>query len=238
MNTLTPTWPAPKSVRAYTLLRNHPSLRLPYVDSPRYLDFPQLQMDLSVPSEPCWIQQTHSTIVSQATESHQYQEADAIIANTANRVCVILTADCLPVLLCDRAGKHVAAIHAGWRGLANGIIENTIAKMNLPPDSLLAWLGPAIGPHAFEIRKDVYDIFMEKGATPACFHAVNQDQWLADIYALARLRLEAAGINAIFGGEYCTYTDKDKFFSYRREGTSAGRLASLIWIQNTSDLAA
>jgi YfiH family protein len=142
----------------------------------------------------------------------------------------VLTADCLPVLFCDEAGGVVAAAHAGWRGLAAGILEATVAAMAVPGDRLLAWLGPAIGPSAFEVGADVVSAFtMSDGGAKSAFLAQPDGKWLCDLYALARRRLRGMGIERVHGGGYCTFNDAERFYSYRREGVT-GRMASLVWI--------
>jgi YfiH family protein len=145
-----------------------------------------------------------------------------------------MTADCLPVLLCDRKGGTVAAAHAGWRGLAAGVLERAVEALGVSPGQVLAWLGPAIGPDAFEVGPEVRRQFLsaDPGAESA-FHTGSGDRWWADLYRLARRRLERVGVAAVFGGEYCTYSDPDRFFSFRRDGTT-GRMASLIWLAKMS----
>ncbi|MBL8506804.1 MAG: laccase domain-containing protein, partial [Methylobacillus glycogenes] len=139
-----------------------------------------------------------------------------------------------PVLFCDRAGSVVAAAHAGWRGLAAGVLEATIDKMDVPASELLAWLGPAIGPNCFEVGDDVRTAFLDKDPAAAiAFAETSSGKWLADIYTLARQRLVAAGVNSIDGGEFCTFTEAERFFSYRRDGVT-GRMASLIWLDRQS----
>lgn len=212
-----PTWPAPAHIKAYTTLRTadpHPVGNIP------------------LPSDPIWLDQhTHSAIAVEATISNKKAIADASFTNQINRVCAVLTADCLPVLICNRQGTHVAAIHAGWRGLASGIVEAALAGLNQPSEEVLVWLGPAIGPSKFEVGSDVYDAFVSQSAESECaFKAQPNHKWLADLYELARIRLHKQGVQAIYGGEYCTYTEADKFYSYRRDKGNTGRLASLIWI--------
>jgi YfiH family protein len=149
-------------------------------------------------------------------------------------VCAVLTADCLPLLFCDRAGTRVAAVHAGWRGLAAGVIEAAVAALETSPADLLCWLGPAIGPDAFEVGSEVRDRFVDQD--PACARAFRPSpagKWLADLFALARRRLTSVGVEGIWGGYVCTYEDPGRFFSYRREGTT-GRMASLVWIDPDS----
>jgi len=158
-------------------------------------------------------------------------QADAAIALRPGEVCAVMTADCLPLLLCDAAGERVAAVHAGWRGLADGVIEATVARFGMPPGEVLCWMGPAIGPQAFEVGAQVRTRFLEQGGegTEAAFRPVAGGKWLADLYALATSRLRACGIDRVWGGGLCTYSDPERFFSYRRDGVT-GRMASLIWI--------
>lgn len=221
---LVPDWPAPSHIKAYTTLRTawsqSPSGRF---DSP-----------LPLPEEPIWIKQTHSAIAVEARLENSNCVADAIYTNKTKRVCAVLTADCLPILICNQAGTHVAAIHAGWRGIASGIIEATIKSLNTPSNELLVWLGPAIGPEKFEIRRDVYDIFTKSDAeSKKGFTIFSDESWLANIYSLAKIRLERCGILQIYGGRLCTYTDPDRFFSYRRDKEKTGSMVSLIWIMDS-----
>lgn len=221
MTFILPTWPAPSHIKAYTTLRTadpHPVGNLP------------------LPSDPIWLDQhTHSAIAVEAAPENKKTIADASFTNQINRVCAVLTADCLPVLICNKKGTHVAAAHAGWRGLASGIVEAAIKGLKQPADELLVWLGPAIGPHQFEVGKDVYDAFVTQDKTFSCaFKEQPNQKWLADLYELAKIRLHKQGIYAIYGGEYCTYTQADLFYSYRRDKGNIGRLASLIWIGETT----
>ena len=148
----------------------------------------------------------------------------------SRQVCAVLTADCLPVLLCDRQGTRVAAAHAGWRGLCTGVLEATVDAMGVAPDRLLAWLGPAIGPGAFEVGEEVRGAFVTRdAAAAAAFVSCGPGRWLADLYALARMRLRSVGVTAVYGGGLCTFSDSDRFYSYRRDGET-GRMASLIWL--------
>ena len=185
-----------------------------------------------------WLEQVHGTGVVtlplSVKEDSATPIADAVLSRTRGEVCVIMTADCLPVLFCDTAGTVVAAAHAGWRGLANGVLEATLQAMNVDPTNVLAWLGPAIGPRAFEVGGEVRTAFIAHSPQAADAFVVygdpQQDKWLADIYRLARLRLHAAGVTQCYGGDFCTYTDAERFFSYRRE-SKTGRQASLIWLE-------
>lgn len=177
-----------------------------------------------------WLEQTHSTDVVEAAPG-LVEEADASWTSETDVACVIMTADCLPVLFCDRAGTRVAAAHAGWRGLAGGILEETVAALGVPPQELLVWLGPAIGPDAFEVGPEVKGIFGSAAAAECFKPSINPGRYLADIYQLARLRLQAVGVDAIYGGGLCTVDDPTRFYSYRRDGQT-GRFASLIWLDS------
>lgn len=194
----------------------------------------QLAEQLELPSEPRWLQQTHSTVIVDAEKEtfEQPPEADAIVCRTPGVVCVVQTADCLPVLLCNRRGDCIAAVHAGWRGLSNSIIEKTVEAMNVDPAEILVWLGPAIGPQAFEVGPEVVEAFVTFNSRHAdAFVQTSDTRWRADIYTLARQRLQAVGVSYIIGGDRCTVNEPDLFFSYRREGVT-GRMASLIWIDD------
>lgn len=190
-----------------------------------------LRAHLDLPTEPHWLQQVHGRRVAAAVRDPRDCRADAVIATGLREVCAVLTADCLPLLLCDAAGTRVAAVHAGWRGLAAGIIEAAIARLAVPPRDVLCWLGPAIGPRAFEVGAEVRARFLARGSedTKAAFVPTPGGKWLANPYALARERLRACGVDRIWGGGLCTYSDPERFFSYRRDKIT-GRMASLIWI--------
>lgn len=219
-----------------------------------------LRSELGLPAEPHWLTQVHGASVvsmpelkgnplSPAGEGRNLQSptvnsistfptADAAVTCLPGEVCVIMTADCLPVLFCDRAGKTVAAAHAGWRGLAAGVLENTIAAMQVQPEEFLAWLGPAIGPQAYEVGDEVRAAFVrvDREADQA-FEPHGEGKWLCDLYQLASQRLRRAGITRIYGGGLCTWSDSERFFSYRRDGRrplevpggGCGRMATLIW---------
>jgi YfiH family protein len=232
---LQPNWPAPACIKAYTTLRES---QIGYLQvpkrSPGNIDRTLLNTTLQLPNEPIWLNQTHSITAVKAIAENNGRDADAVFTDEINRVCAILTADCLPLLICNKQGTRVAAIHAGWRGLANGVIESTLEALDLPPEDILVWLGPAIGPTKFEIRQDVYDAFTHKDPlAAAAFHPISDEQWLADIYALARLRLQKFQISQIYGGDHCTHSDQDRFFSYRRDGKIIGSMVSLIWIADS-----
>lgn len=199
----------------------------------------RLHQALNLPAEPLWLDQVHGTRVHKMSEHHCDQEtqvrADASFTHHPHQVCAILTADCLPVLLCERDGRAVAAVHAGWRGLAAGIIEQTLAHFEAPPAQIIAWLGPAIGPRAFEVGPEVRDAFLSTDPEAhQAFMPSPAGRWLADLYSLARQRLKRAGVLAMTGGQFCTHQDADRFYSYRRDGQT-GRIASLIWIATTTN---
>jgi YfiH family protein len=183
-----------------------------------------------LPESPRWLNQSHGTTVSIASAWQQDNEADAIMSNEANQVCTIMTADCLPILLCNQQGNMVAAIHAGWRSLAAGIIEKTLLQFNCAPHEIIAWLGPAIGPDKFEVSHDVFDIFCQFSmCAKEAFVQTDETHYLADIYRLTTQRLNSQNIHRIYGGQFCTVSEPDRFFSYRRDGIT-GRMASMIWI--------
>jgi YfiH family protein len=184
-----------------------------------------------MPSEPVWLQQVHGTVVADTDNAGCLVSADASVARSRGSVCVVMTADCLPVLLCDEAGTVVGAAHAGWKGLAAGVIEETVRAMDVAPHSLRAWLGPAISQRAFEVGEDVRAEFMAHDAqAAAAFIPGKNGKWMADIYELARQRLRGLGVTNIYGGEYCTHGDAARFFSYRRDGVT-GRMGTFIWLE-------
>jgi YfiH family protein len=193
-----------------------------------------------LPNEPCWLSQVHGTRVADLDADSMGGEADAAVTSEPGRVCAILTADCLPVLLAAAAGGRVAAAHAGWRGLAAGVIEAAVQAMGVTPQDLLAWLGPAIGPRHFEVGAEVREAFLKEdpGAgmafTASTRGGVGElgggERYRADIYSLARRRLERLGVERIYGGGDCTYSSAERYFSYRRDGQT-GRQASLIWLE-------
>jgi len=190
-----------------------------------------LMSALSLPAAPCWLEQVHGTRTQQLP-STACDAADAAWTASAGQVCAVMTADCLPVLFCDEAGSCVAAAHAGWRGLADGVLEATIAAMPVAASQLMAWLGPAIGPRAFEVGTDVRARFVGIDASDAQHFvaAADADKYHADIYGLARARLRRAGLRNLSGGGLCTYSDADRFYSFRRDRV-CGRMASLVWLQ-------
>ncbi|SEA47730.1 peptidoglycan editing factor PgeF [Microbulbifer marinus] len=247
---LFPNWPAPANVRAATSLRGGGHSAGVYAsfnlgahvgddEQAVVANRRQLRQELELPAEPQWLEQIHSDKIVEAQADGLVRTADASFALEPGAVCAVLTADCLPVLFCDRAGTRVAAAHAGWRGLAGGILRSSVAALDCEPRELLVWLGPAIGPRAFETGVDVLEEFFENAldgehteAIAQCFrpHTEKPLHFLADIYALARAELRQLGVDAIYGGDHCTVSEADSFFSYRRDKTT-GRMASLIWLK-------
>ena len=190
----------------------------------------RILLNALLPSEPVWLEQVHSTLVADAGQASCLPQADACITRHRAAVCVVMTADCLPVLLCDEAGSVVGAVHAGWKGLAAGVIEAAVLTMNVAPQSLMAWLGPAISQEAFEVGEEVRAAFVAvQPQAASAFTPGRPGKWFADIYALARLRLDTLGITQIYGGNHCTYREHKQFFSYRRDGAT-GRMGTFIWL--------
>lgn len=234
-----PDWPAPASVVAGTSCRHGGVSQPPYEslnpaahvgDDPAAVATNRARLGL--PGDPCWLQQVHGTRVAVLEENGVVGglEADAAYSRTPGIICAVLTADCLPVLLCDRRGREVAAVHAGWRGLSSGVIEAALDHFQSPAAQLLAWLGPAIGPTVYEVGEEVYHAFVDADPDTAfAFTDTRPGHWRMDIYALARRRLQLRGLTQISGGDYCTFTDTARFYSYRRDGTT-GRMASVIWL--------
>jgi YfiH family protein len=186
-----------------------------------------------LPAEPRWLAQVHATDVARIDriEEGVVPRADAAVTRSEGRVCVVLTADCMPLFLADESGRGVAVAHAGWRGMAAGVIEATVRAMESDPARLLAWMGPAIGPAAFEVGPEVREAFVAVEPNAACaFRAHREGKFLADLYALARQRLARAGVSRVHGGGFCTLREADRFFSYRREKKS-GRMGAFIWIE-------
>lgn len=192
-----------------------------------------LRFKLALPSDPVWLQQVHGTVVVDAGAATTTVTADASWTRATGVVCAVLTADCLPVVFCNSPGTHVAVAHAGWRGLSGGVLEATVAALvaaGASADSLLAWLGPAIGPESYEVGADVRDAFLRADpAAEAAFHAHRPGHWRFDLYAVARLRLRRAGVTAVSGGDHCTLAEPARFFSHRRDRVT-GRQATLVWL--------
>jgi purine-nucleoside/S-methyl-5'-thioadenosine phosphorylase / adenosine deaminase len=240
-----PEWPAPSNVRALFTTRiggtssgpngiyatlnlgDHVNDRATNVAGNRAL------LRNYLPSNPKWLKQVHGVLPIWVDHDSTTFEGDAAMSRRCGTVCVVLVADCLPIFLCDLAGTMVGVIHAGWRGLAGGIIEKTITEMNCGQTRLMAWLGPAIGPNYFEVGEEVREAFINQdGKSRLAFvpqYQTKGSKWLANIFLLARQRLATAGVTEIYGGEICTYSDPKKFYSYRRDGVT-GRMAALIWL--------
>ena len=234
-----PQWSAPETVRACSTTRvggvsqgcwSGLNLGDHVHDDPQAVaeNRARLSDRLGLPAEPQWLSQVHGTGVCRP--DRPLDCADACLDDRPGRVCAVLTADCLPVLFCNSAGTRIAAAHAGWRGLLAGVLEQTVAAFEDSPDQIMAWLGPAIGPGAFEVGDEVRDDFVAGRATSSAhFRPHGEGRWLADLYGLARQRLAGAGIERVSGGGLCTFSDPTRFFSYRRDGVT-GRMASLIWL--------
>jgi len=237
-------WPAPANVHAATSRRlggisqgTYATLNLAmHVDDDAWA-VRENRSRLALPTEPIWLNQVHGLTVAnvgRASEqsSDQVIEADAAYTDVAGVICAVLTADCLPVLLCDRSGHHVAAVHAGWRGLAAGIIDRAVTALQPPGDQLLAWLGPAIGPNAYEVGPEVREAFLQRDTdAQAAFPPSRPGHWWMDIYQLARQQLAQQGITGVYGGDHCTWQEAEHFYSYRRDGVT-GRMASVIWFES------
>ncbi|MCU6668664.1 polyphenol oxidase [Enterobacteriaceae bacterium H4N4] len=238
---IVPEWPMPKGVAACSSTRiggvskgaweslnlgAHCGDNLDHVEVNRQRMFAAGQL----PSKPIWLEQVHgSDVLKLVGEPYASKRADASYSNTPGTVCAVMTADCLPVLFCNKAGTEVAAAHAGWRGLCAGVLEETVACFADSADNIIAWLGPAIGPQAFEVGPEVRAAFIEKDPqAERAFHPAG-DKFMADIYLLARQRLLNMGVTQIYGGDRCTFTETGDFFSYRRDKTT-GRMASFIWL--------
>lgn len=236
-----PDWPLPEGVAACSSTRSGGVSLPPYDslnlgahcgDDPALVEENRTRLFAAggLPSKPVWLEQVHGTDVLKLSGGpYASKRADASYSNTPGTVCAVMTADCLPVLFCNRQGTEVAAAHAGWRGLCAGVLESTIACFADSPQNLMAWLGPAIGPKAFEVGAEVRDAFIEKDAqAERAFRPVGE-KYFADIYLLARQRLANAGVTQVFGGDRCTFSEKETFFSYRRDKVT-GRMASFIWL--------
>jgi YfiH family protein len=236
---LIPDWPAPAGVKACVTTRAGGVSLAPFdslnlgdhvEDSPEAVAENRRRLTDHFSIQPAWLQQVHGIAVAHA-DPGLIATADASWSATPGIACAVMTADCLPALFCDRAGTRVAAAHAGWRGLAAGVLEATLGSLAVPPCEVLVWLGPAIGPQAFEVGPEVREAFVQQlpAADQAFVPSRNAGKFMADIYALARLRLATCGITAVYGGDFCTVTDP-RFYSYRRSPRT-GRFASLIWLE-------
>jgi polyphenol oxidase len=240
-----PDWPAPATVKALQTTRKGGVSVTPYGsfnlgshvgDNPLAVSRNRMLLAPLLPSEPVWLNQTHGLTVVDVAQAGCLPQADASVSSHLGAVCVVMTADCLPILLCDEQGSVVGAAHAGWRGLCDGVIESTVNAMRVPAPTLMAWLGPAIGPAAFEVGEEVRAAFVAQQPQAAAAFVRSASgvpgssgKWLADLYQLARLRLNALGVTRVYGGGLCTYSDAERFYSYRRDGVT-GRMGSFIWL--------
>jgi hypothetical protein len=215
-----PQWPAPPRVRALMTTRGLGDMSTAQG---------RARLRSLLPADPVWLKQVHGTRVVDAPSTGTLEQADASVSRCAGVVCAVMAADCMPVLLADRRGSVVAAAHAGWRGLCAGVIEAALDAMGVAPDDVMAWLGPAIGPRAYEVGDEVRAAFLARdGAASAAFAPTRPGHWLLDLYAVARQRLASRGVHAVHGARYCTHSDS-RYFSFRRDRT-AERMAALIWL--------
>jgi hypothetical protein len=244
-----PDWPAPRWVRACSTTRAGGLSEGPFAslnladhvgDAPGRVasNRQRLKAQLALPADPCWLTQVHGCAIRRAAPAQPGGEADGALADRPGAVCVVMTADCLPLLICDESGTRVCAVHAGWRGLVDGVVEAAVAALEIAPERLLVWLGPAIGPDAFAVGAEVRERFIAahpvaaaafRPRWPAGSDHPPDGHWLADLFLLARQRLSRLGVNRVYGGGDCTFAQPQRFFSYRREGVT-GRMASLIWL--------
>lgn len=248
---IVPQWPAPENVHAATSTRLGGVSQEPFASlnvaghvgddaASVAANRKRLGQALLLPEKPHWLSQVHGTgVVALDDGSIGLPEADASTTREPGCVCAVLTADCLPVLFCDRSGTRVAAAHAGWRGLAAGVLESTVEALGVPKGEILVWLGPAIGPQSFEVGEDVCQAFVEQNPEAASAFVplaanAKEGHWLADLYQLARMRLAKVGVTSVYGGGFCTFKDQEQFYSFRRDGQT-GRMASLIWMEPESN---
>jgi len=251
---ITPSWPAPENVMSFVTTRLSPNKAC--IDNSKNVNHPDsfssfnlathvndelskvlenrqiLAQNLGLTTNKfCWLEQVHGTTIIQANKTVAPQKADGSQTQEKNITCIVMTADCLPVLLCDKNGTQVAAVHAGWKGLANGIIEKAVKQFS-HPEQVIAWLGPAISQEHFEVGDDVYQAFTstEPQSASAFIRGKNEGKWMADLYQLARIQLKAAGVKDVYGGDFCSYSDDQHFYSYRRDGQESGRMASMIYL--------
>ena len=241
-----PDWPAPAKVRAVSTTRLGGKSLTPY-NSLNLAQHVNDENDVVIANrvilkrlagyknEPVWLEQVHGNTAVNAADINSIVKADASFTTAINTTCVVMTADCLPVLFCDKNGRGVAAAHAGWRGLAAGVLETTVQclcnELACSANDVIAWMGPAIGADAFEVGDEVRETFVSQHDVASAFIETRPQHWLMDIYAVARARLKAVGVDQVSGGQFCTYRDEKQFFSYRRDG-QCGRMASLIWLED------
>jgi len=236
-----PFWPAPANVRAVITTRAGGVSPAPYDsmnfglrsgDAPEHVLQNRALLRRALPAEPAWLRQVHGSRVVDAASAPDDVEADAAVTHAQGKVCVVMAADCMPVLLCDKAGTAVGAAHAGWRGLAGGVVEEAVRALDRAPGEIIAYLGPCIGPERFEVGDDVRAAFCAHDAQAACAfrpYPGRPGKWLCDLYVLARRRLHGLGVRGVYGGGFCTVNDR-RFFSHRRDQGTSGRMAGLIWL--------
>ena len=237
-----PDWPAPANVRAFTTTReggysqgkwNSLNLGLRCGDDNSSVMRNRKLLERNLPQPPQWLKQVHGTgVVSHPSEVGGEKDGDALVARSNGQVCAVLTADCLPVFFCNDQGSCIAVAHAGWRGLVDGVLQATITAMHENPARIMAWLGPAIGPRVYEVGREVKHAFGDE--ISGCF-VQHGERWLFDLYCAARFKLRQTGVSRIYGGEFCTLSDSERFFSYRRDGET-GRMASLIWMNSEPNI--
>ena len=242
MKNITPNWHAPEHIRAFTTVRTGGVSQAPFDsfnlgdhvgDNPTDVQQNRqlLVEQFGLPHFPLFLTQTHSTRVIRLPYDGDNLEADAVYTNQPNQVCLVMTADCLPVLFYSKDGKEVAAAHAGWRGLCDGVLENTVVEFTCSPAEICVWLGPAIGPNAFQVGKEVIEQFCAfdpQAELAFIADPTTSGKFLGNLYQIAQQRLRKLGISKVFGGEHCTFTEQERFFSYRRD-KQTGRMASIIW---------
>ncbi|SBS26714.1 Laccase domain protein YfiH [Marinomonas spartinae] len=238
---LLPSWPAPKQVKAFVSTRIGGVSGMPFDslnlgahvgdDIERVNENRRLfALSIGMPDSIQWLNQVHGVTVAHLPSDGDIESADAAFTQQKNQVCAILTADCLPVFFCDEAGQRVAVAHAGWRSLCSGVLEETLACFD-DPEKVMVWLGPAIGPNAFEVGGEVCEAFVAvQSQAEQAFIAKENGKWLGDLYLIARQRLAAKGVVQVYGGDHCTHTESSLFYSYRRDGQT-GRMASVIWFE-------
>ncbi len=242
---LAPDWPAPHNVHAFHTMRHNGHSKAPYdqfnlsgsigddlsaVSNNRQ----QLHEELELKKPLHWLKQVHGTTILAIDQPQHHYTADGCFSQSQHQACIILTADCLPIFLCNQQGTEVAAIHAGWRGLLNDIIPAAVTKLSSPANQLMAWLGPAISQQHFEVGKELQVDFISKNReNSTAFNQSKRGRYFADLYKLAKISLASCGVNEVYGGGHCTYRQQDDFYSHRRDKGNTGRLASIIWLDDT-----
>lgn len=236
-----PVWPCPRNVRAFTTTRaggvsegcwHSFNLGLRCGDDEEIVRENRARLGMALPGPPGWLRQVHGNrVVMRESFATEVPEADAVVSSTPGLPCTILTADCLPILLCSDDGSQVAAAHAGWRGLVAGVVEATVQAMHSEAASLIAWLGPGISQAAYEVGQSMRETVLEAYPDAREMFLPDGDRWRADLFGIARLAIRSAGVKRIYGGAHCTFTDSERFYSYRRDGET-GRMATVIWFQD------